>query len=117
MLSCALAAAPPDVIQSLVHAVNGAPIVRGPINLFVSVGVMVCKITASAREAGAYFHLVVSDQATDDCERDVELTFREEGVDRWRDSVIEAIHIPRPNRHFPGSNESTLYVIHPKVIQ
>ncbi|MCC2279533.1 hypothetical protein LKL35_29490 [Streptomyces sp. ET3-23] len=114
-LSCALAIAEPHVIQSLVDAVNRAPITQAPINLLVSVGAMVCKITTSALGAASYFHLVVSDMATADCEQDVEQTFREEGLTGWRDSVIETIHMARPNLHFPGSTESTLYVIHPEV--
>jgi hypothetical protein len=40
-----------------------------------------------------------------------------EGVQRWRESVIESVHMPAPNRFFPGSNASTLYVIHPEVVR
>ncbi|MFD7015910.1 hypothetical protein [Streptomyces sp. NPDC059928] len=113
-LSCALASAHPRVIQGLVDAVNRAPINMAPINLLVSVGVMVCKIITPT-PGMSYFHLVVSDVATPDCEQDVEQTFRDEGLAMWRSAVIEIRHMSRPNRHFHGSTESTLYVIHPEV--
>ncbi|GAA4071197.1 hypothetical protein [Streptomyces hundungensis] len=113
-LSCALATAHPRVIQGLVDAVNRAPINKAPINLLISVGVMVCKIITPT-PGMTYFHLVVSDVATDDCEQDVEQVFYEEGLAMWRHSVIETMHMARPNRHFPGSTESTLYVIHPEI--
>ncbi|MFD7336650.1 hypothetical protein ACFV98_11685 [Streptomyces violascens] len=114
-LALVLAAAHPHVVQSLVTATDNAPLAQCPANLLVSVGVMVCKLVA--REVGSYFHLVVSDQATADCEQDIEQAFLEEGLPNWRESVIEIVHNPRPSFHFPGSTQSTLYVIHPKVSQ
>ncbi|MER6380788.1 hypothetical protein ABT274_12505 [Streptomyces sp. NPDC001127] len=111
-LSCALASAKPQLVQSLVNAIEDAPITETPIHLLVSVGAMVCKIAAIGI---TYYHLVVSDQATDDCEKDVDATFQEEGVKHWRDAAIEIVHMSHPNMFFPSSTKSTLYVIHPEV--
>ncbi|MCM1967811.1 hypothetical protein [Streptomyces sp. G1] len=111
-LSCELATATPHVIRGLLHLIETSPITRAPNHLLISVGALVGKIMASG---ATYYHLVVSDQATDDCETEVETAFRDEGVPSWRDSVIEVVHMPQPNSFFPGSTESTLYVIHPEV--
>ncbi|MEU2361864.1 hypothetical protein ABZ616_14210 [Streptomyces noursei] len=111
-LSCALAPAKPHLLESLLKAIEDAPIEEAPSYLLVSVGAMVCKIVAIGI---TYYHLVVSDQATDDCEKDVDATFREEGIKQWRDGAIEVVHMPYPNMFFPGSTKSTMYVIHPEV--
>ncbi|MEV5879291.1 hypothetical protein AB0L75_34730 [Streptomyces sp. NPDC052101] len=111
-LSGGLATAKPHLVRNLVDEIERAPIREAPSHLLVSVGAMVCKIAAVGI---TYYHLVVSDQATDDCEKDVDATFQEEGIQCWRDSAIEIVHMPRPNMFFPGSTESTLYVIHPEV--
>ncbi len=113
-LSCALAPARPHLIQSLLKAIEDAPIIEAPSYLLVSVGAMVCKIAAVGM---TYYHLVVSDQATDDCEKDVDATFREEGIKQWRDAAIEVVHMPFPNMFFPNSTKSTVYVIHSEVVR
>lgn len=113
-LSCVMVMDQPHLARSLVGTVDRAPIRRAPINLLVSVGAMICKI---ATPSTTYFHLVVSDMATPDCEQDVERAFREEGLPGWRYAVIESTHMARPNFHFPGSTESTLYVIHPEALR
>ncbi|MGI5531542.1 hypothetical protein ACQEVX_30440 [Streptomyces syringium] len=82
-------------------------------NLLATIGALVCKIVE--RGIGAYYHLVVSNLVTEECEQDIHEAFCEEGFDWWRESVIEITHRPRPNFHFPGSTESTLYVIHPEA--
>ncbi|MFG2228013.1 hypothetical protein [Streptomyces sp. NPDC048644] len=112
MMTCDLASAKPHLIQSLLGAIESAPIAQAPTYLLVTVGVMVCRIAALGI---TYYHLVVSDQATADCQGEVEAAFRGEGVERWRDSVVDTVHMPRRNQFFPGSTESTLYVIHPEA--
>ncbi|WP_146045663.1 hypothetical protein [Streptomyces eurocidicus] len=93
-------------------AVNRAPLTRPPAVLFMTSGTMICQVFA---EALTYFHLVVSDKATAYCERGVERIFRQAGLSEWRAFVIHLMRMPKPNSHFPGSTESTLYVIHPEA--
>ncbi|MGW5115016.1 hypothetical protein ACWEQ8_06120 [Streptomyces noursei] len=115
MKTCDLATvAKPHLVQQLLEVIEAAPIAQAPTYLLVTVGVMVCRIAALGI---TYHHLVVSDQATSDCHAEVEAAFQEEGVECWRDSVVDIAHLHRPHRFFPGSTESTLYVIHPKVPQ
>ncbi|MER6912252.1 hypothetical protein ABT354_11310 [Streptomyces sp. NPDC000594] len=108
-----LATARPHLTHSLVAAIDAAPIAHAPRYLLVSIGVMVCKIVAAG--GITYYHLVVSDRATQGCEEDAEAVFREEGLQRWREAVIEAVHMPRRHPFFPGSSSSTLYVLHPEA--
>ncbi|MER7986999.1 hypothetical protein ABTY53_15605 [Streptomyces noursei] len=115
MKTCDLATvAKPHLVQHLLEVIEAAPIAQAPTYLLVTVGVMVCRIAALGI---TYHHLVVSDQATSECHDEIHTALQEEGVERWRDSVVEIVHAGRPHRFFPGSTESTLYVIHPKVSQ
>ncbi|MEU3351280.1 hypothetical protein [Streptomyces sp. NPDC037389] len=111
-LACAMASASPHVIKSLVHTVNDTSLTDSPAYLLIGAGVMVSRLVGKGL---TYYHLVVTDRATPSCEKAVERAFMKEGLARWRDCVIEILHMPRPNRHFPGSKESTLYVIHPEA--
>ncbi|MEV0445273.1 hypothetical protein AB0I84_07600 [Streptomyces spectabilis] len=112
-LSLELAPVQSRLIQGLLDAIDNAPIHEAPAYLAFGVGAMLCKVVAAG--LAPYFHLVVSDQVTPACEQDIEDAFREEGVDRWRNCVVEILHMPHPNFHFKGSTQSTLYVIHPEV--
>ncbi|MCC3775179.1 hypothetical protein [Streptomyces sp. UNOB3_S3] len=111
-LACTMASASPQVIKSLARAVEDTPFTHTPAYVLIGVGAMVCKL---AGKGLSYYHLVVTDQATPSCEKGVDQAFKKEGLPRWRDCVIEILRMPRPNRRFPGSKESTLYVIHPEV--
>lgn len=113
-LACAMASASPQVIKSLVQTVDSTPLTESPAYLVIGVGAMVCKLVGDRL---TYYHLVVTDRATPTCEKAVAHAFKKEGLARWRESVIEVLHMPFPNKHFHGSTESTLYVIHPEAAQ